>query len=76
MKQLSQAGQETRGASYSRMKHATLASVQLLLTGMPDAVEVLGGMSKGRCRRLSHTSHAWHVLPPLLHVKLMMEVIV
>jgi hypothetical protein len=40
---------------YSRMKHATLASVTTLLTGMPDAVEVLGGMSKGRCRRRCRT---------------------
>jgi hypothetical protein len=51
MKQLSQAGQETRAPALftHEARHAGLSPT--LLTGMPDAVEVLGGMSKGRCRR-------------------------
>jgi hypothetical protein len=49
---------------------------QRLLTWMPDAVEVLGGMSKGRCRQtLAHQPHAWHVLPARIACELM-EVIV
>jgi hypothetical protein len=57
MKQLSQAeGKREAPALFTHeARHAGL-SPTLLLTGMPDAVEVLGGMSKGRCRRRCRTS--------------------